>query len=150
MLGKMYPFWSFIIALILAQSSKPFVAKLKGNKFDWNLIRSSGGFPSSHTAGMAALSISVGIVEQFDSTIFAVCLAFSLIVFYDAANVRYYAGKNIQLTKRLVKDLKEDQLLDDEPIYDEPLKEILGHKWIEVVGGGILGVFTSIVLYNLS
>ena len=103
--------------------------------------------PSSHTAGVAALCVSVGLQESFNSTVFAVTLALGLIVAYDAANVRYYAGKNIKLTKQIIKDLREEnEIILDEPIYEEPIKEVLGHKWSEVIGGAILGIIIAGIL----
>ena len=105
------------------------------------------GPSSSHTAGVAALCVSVGLQESFNSTVFAVTLALGLIVAYDAANVRYYAGKNIKLTKQIIKDLREEnEIILDEPIYEEPIKEVLGHKWSEVIGGAILGIIIAGIL----
>lgn len=147
MFDSMYPFWSFVFSVLIAQLAKPFWALACGHKFNLRLITSSGGMPSSHTAGVAALCLSVGIQESFNSTIFAVTLALGLIVAYDAANVRYYAGKNIQLTKQIIEDLKADNdIVLDEPIYEEPIKEVLGHKWSEVIGGAILGFIIALVL----
>ncbi len=57
-------------------------------------------------------------------TIFAVTTIFSFIVMYDACHVRYYSGKNIELTQQLVKDLREmTGLRFDDPIYQEKIKE---------------------------
>ena len=54
---------------------------------------------------------------------------------YDACHVRYYSGKNIELTQQLVKDLREmTGLRFDDPIYQEKLKNVLGHKFVEVIG----------------
>lgn len=148
MLSRMYPFWSFIIAVVVAQLLKPVFVYFRTKHFQPELIFSSGGFPSSHTAGVMALSLAVGLEDHFDSTIFAVSLAFSIIVSYDAANVRYYAGKNISLTKRIIEDLNAENLLNtNEPIYLEKIKEVLGHKWSEVISGGIIGLIISYAIY---
>lgn len=147
MFSSMYPFWSFVISVIVAQLAKPLWVIAAGGKPNIRLIFASGGMPSSHTAGVAALCVSVGLLESFNSTVFAVTLAIGLIVAYDAANVRYYAGKNIKLTKQIIKDLREEnEIILDEPIYEEPLKEVLGHKWSEVIGGAIVGIIIAIVL----
>jgi acid phosphatase family membrane protein YuiD len=70
-----------------------------------------------------------------------VVLIFSLIVLYDAANVRYYAGRNIQLTQQLVKDIQTLSTIKlDDPIYLMKIKEVLGHQWFEVIGGVVLGL----------
>lgn len=148
MQSSMYPLWSFIASVILAQAIKPFIAYHKTKKLDWKLIFASGGNPSSHTAGVASLCMAVGLIESFDSPLFAVALGFGLIVSYDAANVRYYAGKNIMLTKHISQTLKEKNILDfDDAIYDEPMKEVLGHKWSEVLTGALLGVLVALVLF---
>ena len=100
--------------------------------------------PSSHVALVSSLCLSVGFVDGFSSTLFAVTLALSLIITYDAANVRYYAGQNIQLTKKLIDDLTElGQLTPTDPIYYKKMKEVLGHTYLEVLGGAITGIVTS-------
>ncbi len=82
---------------------------------------------------------------------FSISLAFALIVMYDAVNVRYYAGKNIELTKKLIQDLAEKNIFDSEnPIYDQKLKIVLGHKKIEAVGGLVLGCLVTLILYLMT
>ncbi len=144
----MYPFWSAILAAVLAQLLKPIVHYMKTGKWNLWLIKDSGGMPSSHTALVTALALSVGLQEAFSSTIFAVTAALAVIVIYDAANVRYYSGQNIKVTQQLVKDVQEELNTEfTNPIYQIKLKDVLGHKWMEVVGGGILGAFVAIVFH---
>lgn len=38
----------------------------------------------------------------------------------------------------------------DDPIYTIKLKEVLGHKWIEVFGGIILGVIITLMMYYIN
>ena len=148
MFDGMYPLWSFVTAVIVAQISKPFWELLTEKRFRPQLIFASGGMPSSHTAGVAALCLSIGFQESFVSPLFSVTLALGLIVSYDAANVRYYAGKNIQLTKQVIKDLKKKHDIElDHPIYNETLKEVLGHKWSEVISGAVIGLLTAFLVH---
>ena len=85
-------------------------------------------------------------MEGFDSTLFAIAAIFGFIVIYDAINVRWYAGRNIQLTRQLISDLNEMFKLPlDDPIYSEKMKDVLGHKLIEAIGGFIVGVVTAFV-----
>lgn len=148
MLKSMYPLWAFILSVLIAQGVKPFLAYPKEKRFNWKLMLASGGYPSSHTAGVASLCMAVGLVDRFDSTLFAITLAFALIVSYDAANVRYYAGKNIMLTKQIVQDLKKKQIIeDDKQIYEERMKEVLGHKQSEVFAGALLGLCVALILH---
>ena len=148
MIRTMYPFWSAITAGLLAQLLKPIIYYAKSRKWNLWLIFSSGGMPSSHTALVSALALSVGLQERFSSTIFAVTLAFAVIVMYDAANVRYYTGQNIRVTQQLVKDVQENLLTEfDSPIYQIKLKEVLGHKWLEIFGGVVLGASIALVYH---
>ena len=104
--------------------------------------------PSSHTALVTALALSVGLQEAFSSTIFAVTAALAVIVIYDAANVRYYSGQNIKVTQQLVKDVQENLHTEfDDPIYQIKLKDVLGHKWMEVIAGLLLGALIALVFH---
>ena len=148
MIRTMYPFWSAITAGLLAQLLKPILHYAKERRWNLWLIFSSGGMPSSHTALVSALALSVGLQERFSSTIFAVTLAFAVIVMYDAANVRYYTGQNIRVTQQLVKDVQENLHTEfDSPIYQIKLKEVLGHKWLEIFAGVVLGAFIALIYH---
>jgi acid phosphatase family membrane protein YuiD len=115
------------------------------------LIYETGGFPSSHASAMSGLATAVGIIEGFDSTLFAIAAVLMLVISYDAMNIRYYAGKNIQVTKQLIKDLKEDEKvkLSNSELYLMKMKEVLGHKGVEVIAGLLLGIITALGFYYL-
>ena len=150
MLRTMYPFWSAILSAVLAQLLKPIVHYMKTGKWNLWLIKDSGGFPSSHSALVTALALSVGLQERFSSTLFVVTLALAVIVVYDAANVRYYAGQNIRLTKQLARDVQEHLNTEFEnPVYNIKLKDVLGHRWIEVFGGITLGCIVALMIHYL-
>ena len=144
----MYPFWSALTAAVIAQLLKPFTYYMRGRKFRWRYMFSTGGFPSSHSALVAALAMSVGLQEHFSSTLFAVSLALAVIVIYDAANVRFYSGLNIRITRQLVKDVEEElNTVFDNPIYDAKIKDVLGHTWTEVIGGVLLGLAAALIFH---
>lgn len=150
MLSFMYPFWAAVVGLVTAQFAKPFYHWVLKREWKSELAWASGGFPSSHCSTVSALSLAVGFQENFSSTMFAVTLAFSLIICYDAANVRYYAGQNIRITQQLIKDVQEltSTRLDD-PVYLTKVKNVLGHKWIEVIGGVGHGLIVAGLMYFL-
>ena len=138
---NIYPITAAILANLLAQVLKPYFLYRKTKRFDIHQTIASGGFPSSHSSTVTALSTAIALQQGIESTYFAISLIFSIIVIYDAVNVRYYAGKNIQLTKQLVSDLEKiNQTTFDNPIYHEKIKTVLGHKLIEVIGGIGLGL----------
>lgn len=148
MIRTMYPFYAAIASALLAQFLKPFIYYLRKREWHWSLVHDSGGFPSSHSALVSALALSVGFQEKFSSTLFAIALALAVIVVYDAANVRYYSGQNIRVTQQLVHDVK--QKFDGEftsPIYNIKLKEVLGHRWVEVIGGITLGCVVALIFW---
>ncbi len=148
MLETYFPLICAIVANLVAQLLKPIFLYFRTRKIDIRQTIASGGFPSSHTSTVVALSIAIGIREGFDSSLFMITLVFSCIIIYDAINVRYYAGKNIELTQQLISDLQEmTQLEFLSPIYQEKLKKVLGHKTVEAIGGIVLGIVIPIVLY---
>ena len=148
MIKSMYPFWSAILSAVLAQVLKPVIYYIKDRRWNLHLLIDSGGMPSSHTALVSALALSVGLQERFSSTIFAVTLVLAVIVIYDAANVRYYSGQNIKVTQQLVKDVQENLGTEfDDPIYQTKLKDVLGHKWMEVIGWLVLGALIALIFH---
>ena len=129
MVHTMYPFYSAIVSALLAQFLKPFIYYCVKHEWHWHLAHDSGGFPSSHSALVSAL-------------------AFACIVIYDAANVRYYSGQNIRVTQQLVHDIQEEfHIKFLNPIYHTKMKEVLGHKWFEVIGGIILGCAVALIFW---
>lgn len=148
--SSLYPLVTALLSNILAQVLKTVVYYYRTGKWDFHWVIASGGFPSSHSSTVTALSLSIGIQEGFDSAIFAVTTIFSFIVMYDACHVRYYSGKNIELTQQLVKDLREMTGLHfDDPIYQEKLKNVLGHRFVEVIGGFVVGLAVPLILCPL-
>lgn len=150
-MDSIYPLAAALLSNIIAQILKPIVLYLRTQKFDVQQCIACGGFPSSHSATVTGLTLAVGLSEGFDSTLFAITCIFSFIVIYDAINVRYYAGRNIQLTKQLISDLETIKGLQfSDPIYHEKIKSVLGHKFVEVFGGIILGALVALLLYQVT
>ena len=147
---QLYPLYVAMAAMAITQILKPILYYLIRKEWKLELLFDSGGLPSSHSSMVSSLVLSVGLLEDFSSTIFAVTVVFPFITMYDAANVRYYAGQNIQLTRKLIDDLKSSVIYKqdlDDPIYDVIIKEILGHKWFEVFTGAILGLLIAGLSY---
>jgi hypothetical protein len=60
----------------------------------------AGGMPSSHSSLCMGITTAVAVQQGLCSTLFPVCLGFSLIVMYDAAGVRRHAGKQAEVRAR--------------------------------------------------
>lgn len=119
-----------ILAWAIAQILKFIINALSYKKLSFSILLGSGGMPSSHTSIVVAMATKVGIVEGFDSTFFSIAAIFCLVVMYDAVGVRQQAGKHAQIINYLTKNWQNVP----------KLKELIGHRPIEVFFGVILGV----------
>lgn len=138
--------WVSLLAWVLAQAAKIILNFMLEKKWDFNLLVSSGGFPSSHTAIVCALAISIGKVEGWDSALFAIAVALAVIVMYDAAGVRRAAGNHARVINYLVEWMRlhqADRLATN--LQQERLKELIGHTPFEVFGGAILGCAMGLI-----
>ncbi len=124
---------------IFAQGIK-YVFSLSKDGLQLKDLYSSGGFPSSHTAGAVALASLIGLTEGFASSIFAVAATFSVVVMYDALGVRRSTGEHTILLKKMTKDNK--QLKEDR----DKLHIFLGHSPIEVFGGAVVGIVVGVAI----
>jgi acid phosphatase family membrane protein YuiD len=72
-----------------------FFVKARGRKPREVLTRAlrSGGMPSGHSADMAAITTYLGLWQGFDSAIFALAVGVSVLIIYDAMNVRFAVGE---------------------------------------------------------
>ncbi|MDR1664704.1 MAG: divergent PAP2 family protein [Clostridiales bacterium] len=142
LLGLQYnvPLLTALAAMILAQFFKVLIDYWRTKSWQKALLFSTGGMPSSHSALVSSLTLSIGFREGFASSMFAISAALMMVVMYDSAGVRRAAGKQAEAINFLFSKL-EDQGLK----LDKKLKELLGHKPIEVIAGGILGVMVAMV-----
>lgn len=143
-----------LLGVVIAQVIKVPIYFVVYRKWNLGLMFSTGGMPSSHTAMVAALATAVGLMEGFDSTLFAISAVFAMIVIHDSTGVRRHAGFHAEVLNQLVRDfniivkgIKNPSVQNWES--RQKLKELLGHKPIEVFFGGLLGVSISLGLYFL-
>ncbi|MBE3595697.1 MAG: divergent PAP2 family protein [Hydrogenibacillus sp.] len=136
------PLIAAVTAVAVAQVIKVPLTYLTSGKLDWSLLFSPGRMPSSHTAGMSALSTAIAFQEGLRSALFALAFLTTAIVMFDAAGVRRHAGEHAAWLNRLI---FENHAIGEEArrsAHEEikRLKEIIGHKPSEVLGGLVLGV----------
>ncbi|MHB8075050.1 divergent PAP2 family protein [Desulfosporosinus fructosivorans] len=132
---------SAVTAWATAQILKVVVSLITLRKLNVQLIFSSGGFPSSHSATVSALALGIGKYYGWDSPIFAVSAVFGMIVLYDAAGVRRAAGKQAEVLNRLVERLHPSLHFDQ-----DRLKELIGHTPLEVFGGVSVGIIVGLLI----
>ena len=132
-----------LLAATSAQIIKFFIFKYKTKKINFKIFTTTGGMPSSHSAGVMGLSTSVGLIEGWDSIIFAVAIGYALITMYDAAGVRRAAGKTAACLNRMMEDFYKH----DVQAIGGKLKELLGHTPLEVIAGAIFGILFACALH---
>ena len=148
-----FPLMAAITAILFAQFIKVPIHYIIYRKMDWSLLTSTGGMPSSHSAAVVALVVAVAIETGIDSPVFAVATMFAIITMFDATGVRWQAGKQAVVLNQLVTDfnLLVDQVKNwqknEEKQKQSQLKELLGHKPIEVFFGALTGALIAIILH---
>jgi acid phosphatase family membrane protein YuiD len=138
------PFVAAMISLLLSQTIKVVYYYFVEKKLDLRHFIEASGLPSSHSAMVTALTITVGFINGFTSSFFAICVVLSIIVMYDAMGVRLAAGKQAFAINKIIEEIYEDKISEK-----ERLKELIGHTPVEVVAGGFLGLFVGLFVYFL-
>jgi hypothetical protein len=133
-----------LIAWLLAQSLKVPIFYLQKHRWNWALMFSTGGMPSSHSALIVSAAASIGFNIGLNSPLFALAVAIAMIIVYDATGIRRQAGLHAQKINILI-----DELLKGHPISEKQLKEVLGHSPLEVVGGVVLGIAVAFVMWRV-
>lgn len=132
--------------IVVAQTIKCFLHLIMKRSLDLRLFTTTGGMPSSHSAGVMGLSTAVGLIRGFASVEFAIALGYAFIVMYDAAGVRRAAGKQAACLNKIIMDLYKQDLAE----AGGKLKELLGHTPMQVFVGAIFGVlYAFFIHYNV-
>ena len=134
----------FLALTSVAQSAKVFTHWYTTGKLDWGRIVGSGGMPSSHTALVVGLTTAVGLKDSLESSVFALCLVFSLVVMYDATGVRLQAGRHAEVLNQMILELPTQHPVSDTRL----LRDSLGHTPVEVGAGALVGLFVGWLHYS--
>jgi len=127
-----------LTAWLLAQLIKLPLEFVRTRRWNWGIVLSTGGMPSSHSALVSATAFSIGLYEGFHSSVFALSVAIAMVVIYDAAGIRRQAGKHARIINVII-----DDLASGHPLKEEQLREMLGHTPLQVVGGVVLGLMIA-------
>lgn len=131
-----------LIAWSIAQVVKVPLEYLRSKKWNWALLFSAGGMPSSHSALVSGAAHAIGLYAGFDSPVFALGFVLSMIVIYDATGIRRQAGKHAKIINQMITDMASGH-----PLKEETLREVLGHTPLQAFMGTLLGVVTAQVLW---
>ncbi len=134
-----------LIAWSLAQILKVPLEYIRTHRWNWALLIAPGGMPSSHTALMVGVSHAIGLFDGYNTSLFALSVALSMVVIYDATNIRRQAGKHAELINAMIRDLAAGH-----PLKEEQLREVLGHTPLEVLGGFLMGLIIAQITWWLA
>ena len=118
-------------------------------KWDWALVLSSGGMPSSHTAIISGVTAAIGTRDGLDSPLFALALVMVLIVAYDATSVRRAAGSHAAVLNALRAELPVHHPANAAASQGEQLRASLGHTPVQVAVGGSVGLFVGVIVQTI-
>ena len=124
------PTWAFLASVIF----KWITSKIKSGTFNLRRALSSWGMPSVHSAIVTSLTTAIALKYWVASDLFAICLTFTVIIIYDAINVRFEAWLHAMSINKLLW---------------EKFKEELWHLPSEAFAWSLVGIFTAILIYFL-
>jgi len=126
-----------ILAWLLAQTLKYLGQAYKANSLkDISFLYKSGNMPSSHAALMLSLLTVVAVKDGTASALFAVVLVLTMIIIYDAVNVRRAVGEQ----GPLLLDLAQKAGLKPK------IHLAMGHRVSEVAVGSLLGIVVAVLV----
>ena len=129
-------FWS-LLSCLLAQFFKIVFNFISTGKVKFGIIFETGGMPSSHSALVTGATSGIGFELGFNNSIFALAVAISLVVMYDASGVRKSAGIQAAEINKLSKKIDSKSEME--------LKENLGHTKFEVLVGSFIGPIITLL-----
>ncbi len=108
------------------------------------LFWKTGGMPSSHSALVASVTTTIGFKTGIGSDLFIFSCCFALVVIRDSVGVRRSSGQQAralnELGAKVASRLK---------YQFKPVKEIQGHRPLEVLAGILLGFFIGVAFSTL-
>ncbi len=102
-----------------------------------------GHMPSAHTSLVVSLLVTMAYYEGITSGTFALSAVLAFIVIDDAARIRMYLGDQGRYLNMLVEQLGIEK--DKFP----RLKERVGHRVSEIIGGASVGLFLTLLFIGL-
>ena len=139
---------SALVSWFMAQFIKIIIEIIKKNKlktkeFILRAIFGTGGMPSSHSASITAVAVSIGFETGFKSPLFALAVVLVIIVIRDATGVRLAAGRQAATINQILQKIKDNNNGIKE------VKEVRGHTPLECFVGVIVGLLVSFGIYLL-
>ena len=97
--------YSFVVSIVcwtIAQTLKVLLTFIKTQKFEKERFWGAGGMPSSHTALVVGLTISLAREYGVSSPYFTIAFVLAGVVMYDATGIRRAAGEHAKALNNLL------------------------------------------------
>ena len=140
---------SALFSWFIAQFLKIIIEIINNRKFTtrdfiFRAILGTGGMPSSHSASVTAIAVSIGMKEGFNTSIFAMAFVLVIIVIRDATGVRLSAGRQAGAINQI-----QEELYSRYNVSYKKVKEVRGHTPLECFVGVFVGLLVSLGIYLL-
>ena len=96
-------FIATLVTSFVAQVLKLPLSYLQTREWNFSLLFSTGGMPSSHSAVVTAAAAGVGYYTGFNTPLFGLAFAIAVVVIYDATNIRRQPASAQQINRLLKK-----------------------------------------------
>lgn len=136
------PFMCAAACWLAAQLAKILITAIVEHTLDLGKLIAPGGMPSSHTAFVTGVAVTVGAEQGFGSVLFAIAAAFAIVTMYDACGVRRAVGNQAKALNNIIERLNAN----DAQANQEAVREILGHTPFQVLIGFLLGLTVSVLI----
>lgn len=146
-MSGLYALLAFVLGFVVAQTAKCVIWAVQGRKHHsktfGELVRywtRSGGMPSGHSASFVAATTYLGFSQGFTSPIFVLAVCMTIIIIYDAVNVRYAVGEQGKVLAKIIKKEK----------YNLPQLHIVeGHTVPQIIVGALIGLVIGWLVFIL-
>lgn len=118
-----------LLAWFIAGTLKFVINSVKAKQLAFGLI-GYGGLPSNHSAIVSSTVAIIALQEGIGHPAFGVALTVALIVIFDASSLRRQIGLHANAINRLAASSK----------HHKTLRERMGHTFLEIVAGIVVGV----------
>ncbi len=121
------------IAFLVSIFIKSIYSIYKKWKIDLTIALGSWWMPSAHTAITVSLTTAIALKYWITSDIFALALTFTVIIIYDAINIRYEAWLHAWALNK--------------HIWERKFRESLGHLPSEAFAWAMVWIIVAVILY---
>jgi len=135
--------WTVVAAWFTASSLKVIFYAIQKKEINFRRLIGNGGMPSTHSASVVSLTLSVGFKEGWNSTALAISFVLAVIVMIDASGVRLAASKHAKALNEIT-----EEVFKDGQFHYEKFNELLGHTPTQVFVGALIGALVSVISFH--